>query len=701
MKFRNGERSGSRRSSRALRCLFMSGLLAMGLLAQNCANPGADLNEAFLPGSGDALNRLLLSGRQLLNLGDTGQLRYNQVQQKSSHNSFSRDEGLLDQLVFHRIRSIEFDIYRGKLGRPGISDDWYVYHTPVIDTGTSCDKLSHCLKELQVFDRMHPDHDVVTVWFDIKDGWSGGQNPNSFDSLVKQYIDESDIVKPSDLIAACPGASNIRSAVTGTCGWPTLNAMKGKWLFVVTEGSYGNRANALGYSSATANNNADVDNSSRIFFNQGDSNNGLATYIFNQGFVSRRYVVDDQNSFNAAIAGRVHHIATNKINYRKDSWAKTHNILGWPFRCLVNCATPASNENIIGIEVNSEDIWGRDDHFVFLHQGRGTAGGRWIASVATASSHVDRWAKGCLMARQHMSTGSPYFAVCRPADNSKIRIQWRDNQGANSGARDVNINYADGLDQPNLTYMKMDVYNDGKCAAGFASQDGVRWTSIGSRCFSQPLYRQGLAGSSHGNANVKHLFSNVSYWGALQELSDFGVQKIGTVRFAQPTQGPFETPTAVNRYDLGTSNSPVFSGYTRVSAGTAFGGRAYGWTNTAGNSERDRGPGSTRNDLNRDLVFNSQPRTFEQIVPNGKWYALITFGDVYLHDNQTVDVEGVRQLSNITTQPNEYRNEFVAAEVTDGKFSLRFSDEGGSDPNWTITRLIIQNTPHGGQAPLP
>ena len=126
----------------------------------------------------------------------------------------------------------------------------------------------------------------------------------------------------------------------------------------MAEGSYGNRSNALGYSTATAGNNNDVNNSNRIFFNQGDSNNALATHIYNQGFVSRRYVVDDQNGFNSAISGKVHHIATNKINHRKDGWSKTHNILGWPFGCLVNCGTPASNENIIGIEVNSEDIWG-------------------------------------------------------------------------------------------------------------------------------------------------------------------------------------------------------------------------------------------------------------------------------------------------------------------------------------------------------
>ena len=196
-------------------------LLAAGLLIQSCANPGADTPEELLLAPGNALNQLLLGGgKQLLNFSDTGNLRYNQVQQKSSHNSYSRYEGVIDQLVFHRIRSIEFDIYRGKIGRPGISNDWYVYHTPIVDTGTSCDKLSNCLQELKTFDQMHPDHDVVTVWFDIKDGWRNGiQDPNAFDNLVKQYISADDIMKPSDLLAACPGASNIRQAVTGSCAW--------------------------------------------------------------------------------------------------------------------------------------------------------------------------------------------------------------------------------------------------------------------------------------------------------------------------------------------------------------------------------------------------------------------------------------------------------------------------------------------------
>ena len=33
---------------------------------------------------------------------------------------------------------------------------------------------------------------------------------------------------------------------------------------------------------------------------------------------------------------KVHHIVTDKINFHKDPWAKTHNDLGWPFQAINN-----------------------------------------------------------------------------------------------------------------------------------------------------------------------------------------------------------------------------------------------------------------------------------------------------------------------------------------------------------------------------
>jgi len=151
-------------------------------------------------------------------------------------------------------------------------------------------------------------------------------------------------------------------------------------------------------------------------------------------------------------------------------------------------------------------------------------------------------------------------------------------------------------------------------------------------------------------------------------------------------------------YDLGSYTSPLF---LRAKLLTPETQGTYGWTNTSGMRTVDRGDANNRNPLNRDIIFSSQPRTFEQEVENGPWYALITFGDSFRHDNQAVDVEGERKLSNITTNANDYRNEFVSGYVNDGKFSITFSDQGGSDPNWVVSRIITQNVPFAGQAGLP
>lgn len=469
------------------------------------------------------------------------EIRYNQVQQKSSHNSYSRDEGILDQLIFHRIRSIEFDLYRGKIGRPDITKDWYVYHTPIFDSGTNCDKFSTCLRELQIFDQQVPEHEIVTVWFDMKDGYTSDQNPIDFDRLITKYINANDILKPSDLFAACPSANNLKQTVTGNCKWPTLNSLKGKWMFIVTNSTYGDSgANRLGFSAEAVDSKNDIDNSDRIFFNTGDNDQNITRHAYDKGFVSRRYVLNNQNDFNSAITGKAHHIATDKINYRKDSWSKTHNSLGFPFKCIdISCTNEKENDQIIGVEVNSEDIWGNSDHFSFQYQNKGSQSGRWITAVNVASSHIDKFAKSCLMARQSFSNDSPYFAVCRLADNEGLAVQYRDNFGSSTTVNNKNIGGASGISQADLTYLKIDTWNNGRCVLGQGSRDGKSWTTIASRCFNNTLGYQGLAASSHGNNTVKHLFSNPSFWGNIQKKNDFQHRKIGTVRWYTRYQGTF------------------------------------------------------------------------------------------------------------------------------------------------------------------
>jgi len=661
---------------------------------------------------GTVLNALLISFF-LVGIA-SAQIRYNDVIQKSFHNSYNKDEGVMDQLIFHRARSIEFDIRNTKIGQSTRSDDWFVYHIPVVDTKTNCNRLSNCFQELKTFDQTHPNHEVITVWFDINSEWGGSHTPEAFDQLAKQYLSEDDFVKPADLLAACPGAVNLRQAVTNGCDWPSLESIKGKWIFVVVGGgnAYNQRSNRLGFSPSGASQNSDVDSGSAIFYNLNGVNNNLSRHIADSNLISRRFLINNENDFNASVTGKVHHIATDKVNYIKDSWAVTHNENGWPFKCInENCDHQASDESVITIKVNSEDIWGRQDHFHFLYQDRGTQSGRWTASVAEASSHVDMFAKGCLMARASLSANSQYFSVCRLADNRKLRTQFRKNSGDNSSAQDNDINGAEGLDQPNLTYVKMDIYSNGRCAVGQGSQDGVRWTQIGdAQCFSQALRYRGIAGSSHGNATVLHKFSQLKRWNEIQTQRNFSYRNLGTVRIGQSYDGsmnrrvnplPLTLPTSGKfLYDVGPANSPLFNGYLPLTAGASSQLNPYGWTSSAGIQSRNRGS-SAGNNLNRDLLFNSNPSTFEQSVDNGNWYALITFGDVFYHDNMAVDVEGERKLDGITTQAGEYRNEFVSARVVDGKFTMTFSDESGVDPNWTITRIILQDRPFDGQSTLP
>jgi hypothetical protein len=53
-------------------------------------------------------------------------LRYNEVRQKSAHNALQQQEGIYDQIAYWRIRSLEMDLHRGKLGYKPLKGDWFV-----------------------------------------------------------------------------------------------------------------------------------------------------------------------------------------------------------------------------------------------------------------------------------------------------------------------------------------------------------------------------------------------------------------------------------------------------------------------------------------------------------------------------------------------------------------------------------------------
>jgi hypothetical protein len=465
---------------------------------------------------------------------------YNELRQKSSHNSYQRYEALLDQLVYHRIRSIELDIHNGKSGWSKTVGNWFVYHDDATPE-TSCHRLSDCLDELRAFHLANPNHEVVTVWVDLKDPFETDRQPQDLDNQITAHLPSAWLFKPSDVMTGCPGVSSLQAAVTGSCTWPTHDALRGRFIFVFTGG---------GVSSSTTPLNTYVSNGTTatsrmgfiapdltsaagisakqyvVFFNMEWPYASVATNVHLANFVGRVWGVNDSTTWSNVAKLDVNHIATDKVNYHEDPWAVTHNGLGWPFQCLEGwpCASNQELVDVVGTEVDSGDIWNSSDSFLFAHEANSAVTTTtWTASVSTPNSHVDEWGKACLMVRGGTAANAKYFAVCRASDNHKLRIQYRTTAGGASSSAEVDIVPADTVDQENITFVKLTVQYDGTqtCSSGYGSQNGSTWKLIGSKCIAGLLGNQGLAVSSHGSGKVKLLFSNVKRGSTVYRAATF------------------------------------------------------------------------------------------------------------------------------------------------------------------------------------
>jgi hypothetical protein len=465
---------------------------------------------------------------------------YNELRQKSSHNSYQRHEAVIDQLVYHRVRSLEFDIHNGKSGWSKVAGNWFVYHDDN-EPQTTCHRLSDCLDELRAFHLANPNHEVVTVWVDLKDPFETSRMPADLDARITAHLPSAWLFKPSDVMAACPGVSSLQAALTGACTWPGHTALRGRFIIVLTGGdvsSSTSKLNTYVSNGATATSRVafiapDLTSSAGIgarqyavFFNMENFQASLSTDVHLANFVGRVWGVNDSTSWSRAVSLDSHHIATDKVSYHMDPWAVTHNTLGWPFQCLEGwpCASNQEAVDVLGAEVDSGDIWYASDSFLFAHESNSAVTTTtWTASVSTPNSHVDEWAKGCLMVRAGTAANARYFAVCRAADNHKPRVQYRSSAGGASSATEVDIVPADTVDQESVSFIRLTVQYDGAqtCAWGYGSQNGSTWKLIASRCFSGLMANQGVAVSSHGSGKVKLLFGNLKRGSTLYRAASF------------------------------------------------------------------------------------------------------------------------------------------------------------------------------------
>ncbi len=476
-------------------------------------------------------------------------VRYNEVRQKASHNAYQRDESILDQLIYHRVRTIEYDLHTN-YGEPVLKlqaapdGDWLVYHH-VADMHTNFKLFSQALSQLKGFHEAIPDHEVVTVFFDIT--FDAKHTPKDFDALITSYIPKEWILTPADLMLRCPEASTLKESVN-MCGWPYLDELRGKFIFVPTEGSYAgeNRKDAQNMICFVT---GGFDDADSVFFNmEYKENDPEPARVYNAGYVSRVYYADSAEMFADAENQKANLIAINEINYIKYPWSNTFNAAGYPFECIDNPeripAGYAEKSDTIGMISDSRGLGiCFSDSFTYLYEEAPDEDSSWSCIISVPDSFTHSGANAFIMARESSSPYSPYFAIIRPSSLLPLSVLIR--TGGYRLPRLVPGFEAtpSGIPWHDAPFVRLDISNGCRTFSASGSFDGRTWTEIASYTFSKPLNMHGIGTSSDLPGEFKSLFVGIkkttSSGAKIYSSSDFILSNIGEVNKSQIFDGVF------------------------------------------------------------------------------------------------------------------------------------------------------------------
>ena len=457
---------------------------------------------------------------------DPSPIPYNQVTLKTIHNSYQRDEPILDQMLYDNVRSVEVDIHKGK-GADAPAGKWWVYH---IDAPTqdhsSCKFLDDCLATLAAFHKAMPDHEVVTLYVDFKDDWITGHMPADFDKRLSDALGRENIAAPADFISACPGAANLRAAVTGTCKFPSLGSLRGKFIIAGTGGSgcdanshvskYGGAkpSDRLAFMSADLDGDCPLAEYDKhpdiVFLNMKLDDRGQAQAVRDKGLIGRIYTgglnggLDSQDDFNSAKTAGAQHLATDKVNVEQDPWSTTQAAKGFPFSCN-GCDSLSEASPLLAVSATSGDQWDTADSGFFAYQddsGEAT----WTAVIAVPSSHTEEFGKACLIARASEDPGAANVAFCRPFDNHPPRLQIRLKDGDATTSEDAPP--WPSFSDETAFFVRLHLKPDGADTQveAYVSKDGKDFGEpLSQRIFHGALPFRGVSVSTHGSGK-KHAF---------------------------------------------------------------------------------------------------------------------------------------------------------------------------------------------------
>lgn len=488
--------------------------------------------------------------------GSTLDVAYDRATQRTIHNAYARREPLVDQLLWHGVRSLELDVHTTRAGARAPASSWFVFHEDLpLARESSCATVEACLAVLAAFHAEVPEHDVVTVFLDVKDTFGPGHTPRDLDGTVERALGRASIVAPGDVLARCPGATSVRDAVTKKeCRFPGLRELRGKFVVVITGGTAcqpgsavsryaeGSPDERLAFVAPNANEACPVaaldarSSGHVVFVNLAFEERSQAAEVRRRGLVARVYGtglvggLDNEADWTEAQRAGAQLLATDAVNATSDPWAAS-------LRPAAAWRGPGARDlgevpTMRLVEATTGDLAGERDSFFFARRARRTdANEVWSALVSVPSSHVEPEAKACLMARASDAPDAPHAALCRPFDEGAPELVVRARPGAPTVARPLELEGTTAHVPEASAFLRLSVAPTTTLPRGLlvthvvaeASADGVSWRVVGAASVAGELPLRGVAVASRKPETVRALF------GALTRSDDDGPAKVDLV----------------------------------------------------------------------------------------------------------------------------------------------------------------------------
>lgn len=445
-------------------------------------------------------------------------LTYDRIQQRSVHNAYLSNVGIMDQLVYYRVRNFEIDLRSDDPFHPGNAsdvNDWHVWHMAA-ERGRG--KLSDYLKQFRAWHDAFPQHEVVTLTIELKgndfasshfafDTHGENRTPLGLDRRFVEHIGRENFFTPADLLRRAPGARTLAEAIQ-RAGWPTVDELRGKFIVTIHEYNYfpgtlvgGPPRPWVQWRSQSMWQYSGFDGEHAaarigfiaplflwehddmldqvpwaVFHTEMKDENGKKRARDMRG--NRKYQrmilrSGDSDGGSDVLRGyqsaEMNFLLTDRVDWHEHRSARFHNAHLYPFaaRGLVGedvWAVPSELSDkyepghLLEIDVRSGDIDGTADNFAFACVQDRTPERTELAALVSVASNkeVHRHAKGCLMARRTTDPGSPFVAIARHGDDEQPQLHWRREQGGGTSFQAAHFPYAgEGLHGEDAAFLRL------------------------------------------------------------------------------------------------------------------------------------------------------------------------------------------------------------------------------------------------------